>query len=102
MLFPRRWVIFGEKSETYMKFEYKPKGTCSTKLELDLGDDGKMRNLRFTNGCDGNLKAVAMLTDGMDAREIIGKLKGIKCGRKRTSCPDQLACALEQALIANA
>ena len=81
-----------------MKHDYKTRGTCSTKLEFELSGDNKINNLRFTDGCDGNLKALGILAEGMDAAEAIGKLKGTRCGRKRTSCPDQLALALEQAI----
>jgi uncharacterized protein (TIGR03905 family) len=81
-----------------MTHRYKPKGTCSTMMEFELSDDGKISSLHFTDGCDGNLKAVAILADGMDAEDVVSKLKGTRCGRKRTSCPDQLAIAVEQAM----
>ena len=77
-------------------FEHKTKGTCSTKIHFDL-NDGKVRNLSFEDGCDGNLKALAILVEGMDAKELVSKMKGIRCGRRKTSCMDQLATAVEQA-----
>ena len=81
-----------------MKHTYKPRGTCSTKIDFEIGDDGTIRNLRFTDGCNGNLNGISTLVEGLDAREIAAKLKGTRCGRKKTSCPDQLALAIEQAL----
>ena len=77
-------------------FEYKTKGTCSQEILFDIRD-GKVRDVKFINGCDGNTKGVAALVEGMDADEVIARLKGIRCGRKPTSCPDQLALALEAA-----
>jgi len=81
-----------------MKHEFKPGRTCSTKIEFDLGDDNIVHNIHFTDGCNGNLSGIAILADGMDAQTLISKLKGTRCGRKNTSCPDQLALAIEQAL----
>ncbi len=78
-------------------FVYRTKGTCSSAIEFDL--DGKIvRNVRFIGGCNGNLKGISRLIEGQDAEEIISRVKGVTCGMKRTSCPDQLSCALEQAL----
>jgi uncharacterized protein (TIGR03905 family) len=82
-----------------MKHQYATKGTCSTRITFDL-EDGKVRGIAFADGCDGNLKGLSLLADGMDARELIAKLKGLRCGRKKTSCPDQLAKAVEIALAA--
>ncbi|GHU70795.1 TSCPD domain-containing protein [Spirochaetia bacterium] len=76
-------------------YEYKPKGTCSTKIHFDIRDS-KVHSVSFENGCDGNLKAISALAEGMDTDELIKKLKGIKCGRKGTSCGDQFAEALEK------
>ena len=73
--------------------EYKTKGTCSTKIHFDLVD-GKMRSVSFENGCDGNLKAIGILVEGMDAAEFVSKFKGHRCGRRQTSCADQLASAV--------
>jgi uncharacterized protein (TIGR03905 family) len=78
-------------------FEYKPKGTCSTKITFDI-KDGKIRQIAFKDGCEGNLNGISKLAEGMDARQLVSLLKGTKCGRRKTSCPDQLAIAVEQAL----
>jgi len=74
-------------------YEYKTTGTCSTKIHFDI-NDGKVSSVSFENGCSGNLKAIGILTEGMDAAELIGKLKGLTCGKRKTSCADQLANAL--------
>jgi len=77
-------------------FECKTSGTCSTKIYFDI-KDGKVGGISFENGCDGNLKALSVLAEGMDADELIAKLRGIRCGSKKTSCADQLALAIERA-----
>ena len=74
--------------------EYKTRGVCSTKIQFELIGD-KIHNISFEDGCDGNLKAIAILTEGMDTKELISKLKGNRCGNKQTSCADQLARAVE-------
>lgn len=74
---------------------YKPKGTCSTEMNFDV-IDGKIHNLVVTNGCNGNLKGIAALVEGQDVKTIKEKLRGITCGMRQTSCPDQLARALEE------
>ena len=76
--------------------EYKTKGTCSRMIILELEDD-IISDCKFIGGCAGNTLGVASLVKGMKAEEAIARLKGIKCGFKSTSCPDQLACALESA-----
>ena len=76
---------------------YKTKGTCSQYIDFELDGD-IIRNLRFTNGCDGNLQGIARLAEGRPAQELIDTLEGIRCGYKDTSCPDQLAKALKKAL----
>lgn len=76
---------------------YKTHGTCSTQIQFDV-TDGKVHNVSFTGGCNGNLKGICKLVEGMDAKEAISKLEGIRCGFKNTSCPDQLALALKEAL----
>ena len=76
--------------------EYKTKGTCSKKIQFDLRD-GKVYSVSFEDGCDGNLKALGVLTEGMDAAELVNKLKGLRCGSKKTSCADQLATAVSEA-----
>jgi uncharacterized protein (TIGR03905 family) len=74
---------------------YKTKGTCSTTIDFDI-EDNKIYNVSFTGGCNGNLKGIAALVEGQDIDTVKEKLKGIKCGFKQTSCPDQLAQALEE------
>lgn len=80
-----------------MTYEYRTRGVCSAKISFDI-NDGIVSNVRFMGGCNGNLKGISQLVDGMKAEDIIKKIKGTKCGFKNTSCPDQLAVALEEAL----
>lgn len=83
---------------SFMKhFEYKTRGVCSVKVEFDL-DDNKVRNVRFLSGCSGNTQGVSSLAEGMDANELVKRLKGIDCRGRGTSCPDQLAIAVSEAL----
>ncbi len=76
---------------------YTPTGVCSRGIDFEL-EDGIVKEVRFTGGCSGNTQGVAALIKGMPAKEAISRLKGLKCGFKPTSCPDQLAIALEAAL----
>ena len=76
---------------------YKTHGVCSQEINFDV-QDNKLTNVRFIGGCSGNTQGVASLVEGMDAEEVISRLKGIKCGFKNTSCPDQLSTALEEVL----
>ncbi|MCF0126726.1 MAG: TIGR03905 family TSCPD domain-containing protein [Clostridia bacterium] len=80
-----------------MTYTYKTVGTCSTLIEFEL-DNGIIHNVRFQNGCNGNLKAVSKLVEGFEASEIISKLEGNTCGYRSTSCADQFAKALKKAL----
>lgn len=80
-----------------MRYTAKTKGTCSASVSFEL-EDGIVKNVSFLGGCNGNTTGVSKLCEGMDAWEVIERLKGIKCGFKATSCPDQLACAIENAL----
>lgn len=80
-----------------MNYTYKTKGTCSSKITFDL-EDGIVKNVSFTGGCNGNLKAIARLVEGMDAERIIELLSGNTCGFKNTSCADQLAAAVKEAI----
>ena len=80
-----------------MNYKYKTKGTCAREIAFEL-EDGIVKNVSFFGGCNGNLKGIAALVEGKKAEEIIPLIKGIKCGFKPTSCPDQLASALEEAL----
>ena len=74
---------------------YKTKGTCSQQIDIEI-KDGVIESVKFLGGCNGNLQGISALVKGMKPEEAISKLKGIKCGFKSTSCPDQLATALEQ------
>lgn len=81
-----------------MKYTYFTQGTCSSQIDLEIDDQGIIRDVMFYNGCHGNLQGISVLLRGMPAEEAISKLQGIRCGYKNTSCPDQLATALRQAL----
>lgn len=78
-----------------MQYNYKTKGTCSREISFEI-EDGKVRNVSFLGGCNGNLKGIASLVEGMDVADVIARVEGIHCGMKSTSCPDQLAQALKQ------
>ncbi len=80
-----------------MKYNYKTKGTCSRSIQFEI-NDGVISNVSFEGGCNGNLKGIAALAEGKKAEDVIESLSGIKCGFKSTSCPDQFAKALEEAL----
>ena len=74
-------------------YEYKTSGTCSRSILFDI-EDGKVKNVQFIGGCNGNLKGIAALVEGMDVDAVIERVQGVTCGMKMTSCPDQLAQAL--------
>ncbi len=78
-------------------FSYKTRGTCSREIKFDL-DENKVKNVQFVMGCHGNTQGIAKLVEGMDADELITRLEGIDCGGRGTSCPDQLARAVKQAI----
>jgi len=78
--------------------EYRTRGVCSTRIYFDIDQDRRVHNVRFDGGCDGNLKAVGILVEGMRAEEVIAKLGGNTCGGKSTSCADQLSKALKLAM----
>ncbi|MDR2601932.1 MAG: TIGR03905 family TSCPD domain-containing protein [Spirochaetaceae bacterium] len=78
-------------------YEFSTHGVCASKIFFNV-ENGKVHNVAFEGGCNGNLKAIGVLVEGMDAKEAAQKLKGIQCGRKPTSCGDQLSRALEEAL----
>jgi len=80
-----------------MKHQFTPNGVCSRKIEFDL-EDGKLKNVAFLGGCSGNLKAIGKLVEGMEAEKVIALLGGNTCGENCTSCADQLALAVSQAL----
>ena len=81
-----------------MQYEYKTKGTCSQRIFFDV-ENGKVKNVQFVGGCNGNLKGIAALVEGMSVEEVISRVEGIRCGMKSTSCPDQLAQALKEANV---
>lgn len=76
-----------------MSYEFKTSGTCSQRILFDV-EEGKVKNVQFIGGCNGNLKGIAALVEGMDVDAVIKRVQGITCGMKKTSCPDQLAKAL--------
>lgn len=78
-----------------MQYTYKTKGVCSQMISFDI-EDGKVRNVQYFGGCNGNLKGIGALVEGMDIDEVIARLEGTTCGMKSTSCPDQLAQALKE------
>ena len=80
-----------------MKYDFSPKGVCARRLEFELDGD-IVKNVRFMGGCNGNLKGIGALVEGMKPEDVIERLEGTTCGFKSTSCPDQLAQALKQYL----
>ena len=81
-----------------MVYTFRPQGVCSQEMRVDVDEQGIIRKLDVLGGCSGNLQGIATLVQGMPAQEAIRRLKGIQCGFKPTSCPDQLARGLEAAL----
>jgi uncharacterized protein (TIGR03905 family) len=79
-----------------MQYTYKTSGTCSREISFEV-ENGKVKNVQFFGGCNGNLKGIGALVEGMDIDEVITRVEGIHCGMKSTSCPDQLAKALKEA-----
>ena len=88
-------------TEYASEHEYRTSGTCSKKINFALDDDGKVHEVRFLGGCNGNLKGIGSLIEGMPAQDIIERLEGTRCGNRVTSCPDQLARALKEALASS-
>lgn len=80
-----------------MTYKYKPHGVCARGITFEI-EDNVVKNIEFAGGCSGNTQGVSALAEGMDADELIEKLAGIRCGFKNTSCPDQLAKAVAEAL----
>lgn len=78
-----------------MEYRYKPQGVCSTEIIVNI-ENNIIKDLQVVHGCNGNLKGISNLVKGMNINDVITKLKGIKCGMKNTSCPDQIAIALEK------
>ena len=82
-----------------MQYHYETKGTCSRAIDIDLDEaTGTIRSVRFTGGCNGNTKGLTALVEGQKATDVIARLQGIRCGMRPTSCPDQLAEAITEAL----
>ena len=79
-----------------MNYIYKTSGTCSRCINININDDDTLGDVSFVGGCNGNLKGIGCLVKGMKIDDVISRLKGIQCGEKGTSCPDQLAKALEE------
>ena len=76
------------------KISYNPSGVCSKQMNIEIDDDGIIRKVQIVGGCAGNTQGVSRLVEGMDAREAAEKIRGIKCGFKSTSCPNELAKAI--------
>ena len=83
-----------------MRFSYKTKGVCSNTIQFEIEND-ILTNVTYQGGCHGNLQGISALVEGMHVDEVISRVKGIRCGFKDTSCPDQLARALKEALEEN-
>ncbi len=81
-----------------MTYTFRPKGVCARSMQVEVDDQGLIQNLQVEGGCSGNLQGIGALLKGMPAQEAIERLRGIRCGFKETSCPDQLARNLEQAM----
>lgn len=77
-------------------YTYPTHGTCSVQIDFDIDDQDRIHNVQYLGGCDGNLQGIGRLVEGMPAAEVRDRLKGIRCGWKDTSCPDQLAQALTE------
>ena len=80
-----------------MTVEYTPKGVCSRKIETDI-ENGIINKVRFVGGCNGNTQGISKLVEGMKAEDVISRLEGVNCNGRGTSCPDQLAKALKEAI----
>ena len=80
-----------------MEYSYKTKDVCASRINFEL-DDGIIKNVQFVGGCNGNLRAISKLIEGMEAEKVINLLAGNTCGFKKTSCADQLTIALKKAL----
>ena len=81
-----------------MEYVVNTTGVCARQIAFEIDDDNKVRNVRFNGGCSGNTQGLSALVEGMDASDVIKRLKGISCGGKGTSCPDKLATAVEMAI----
>ena len=84
-----------------MRYTHIPKGVCSEEIQFDLDENGTISNIVFTDGCNGNLQGIAKLAEGQNAADVAARLRGINCGGKGTSCPDQFAIAIDKTLAGN-
>lgn len=91
----RKGYYFSIGEKFIMQYEYVTQGTCSRKIYIEI-EENKIKNVSFVGGCSGNLQGISKLVEGMMVEDVIARLKGIRCGFKPTSCPDQLASALEK------
>lgn len=80
------------------KITYSPRGVCSKQMEVEIDDNGKIEKVKIIGGCAGNTQGIARLVQGMDAKEAIEKIKGIRCGFKASSCPNELSKAIAECL----
>lgn len=78
-----------------------PVGVCAKQIQFDIDTEGQLKSVRFMGGCPGNLEAICRLLEGQDAKEAVARMQGITCGKKPTSCPDQLAQAVQKVLDGN-
>ncbi len=97
MFLPDRTTLRCRRKRYTLAKTYTPQGVCSKKISFNV-EGNTVRDVVFLSGCSGNLQGIARLVEGMEVREAIRRLKGIRCGQKLTSCPDQLARALEESL----
>ncbi|MCI8399812.1 MAG: TIGR03905 family TSCPD domain-containing protein [Oscillibacter sp.] len=79
-------------------YSFRPRGVCSQEMHVEIDDGGVIRELQVIGGCSGNLQGISALVKGMTAKEAVARLRGIRCGMRESSCPDQLARGLEQIL----
>ena len=79
-----------------MTYQFRPQGVCSQAMKVEIDDEGVIQSLEVLGGCSGNLQGISALVKGMKAEEAVRRLKGIRCGFKPTSCPDQLSKALKE------
>ena len=81
-----------------MEYRIRPRGVCAKEMMVEVDEQGIVQELKVMGGCHGNLQGISALVKGMPAEEVISRLRGIRCGFKNTSCPDQLATALKQCI----
>lgn len=84
-----------------MEYKFRPQGVCAREMSVDLDEQGVVRELKVQGGCSGNLQGISALVKDLPAEEVVRRLRGIRCGFKETSCPDQLARNLEKILARN-